>query len=321
MSAMNIAVGETLKETCFVLQKLNKEEGRYLALLSDKTGGIKAEITNERMACFEGITEWVTSVIKVTGPVLMENGEPIVHMKQAELAGRGDFKPCEMYDGLSEEKVMLYRRILADALNRIPDDGCKALCKRVLSNQLVTALEQYPASLAYAAKYRGGALAQTAMVVRFVMQLGISMQKYENGLYGNRLEWSVLLAGALLHMAAIPDYFADQPWRRTAVGIDRGYMSLLQTRIERANRNEKPVSSTMMARILNVLQVAQPKSVVRASTQEGVLLRQAVQAFTETDMLALAVASSSQDQFFDTKTRRHVNTVKVEEDQVHAEAA
>lgn len=314
MAIKDIAVGEQLKGACFVLEKLNKEEGRFLAVLSDKTGKIMAEISPERYACFENISEWVSSVVKITGPALIENGEPIVHIKQAEIAQKGEFKPCEMYDGLSEEKVTLYRRILADALNRIPDEGCRTLCKQVLTNQLVTALEQYPASLAYAAKYRGGALAQTAMVVRFVMQLGISMQKYENGLYGNKLEWSVLLAGALLHMAAIPDYFEDQPWRRTAVGIDRGYMSLLQSRIERANRGEKPVSSTMMARILNVLQVAQPKSVVKASTQEGVLLRQAVQTYTETDMLALAVAQHTEDQFFDTRTRRHVNTVKVEEE-------
>ena len=312
MAIKDIAVGEQLKDACFVLEKLNKDEGGFTAVLSDKTGKIAAGISHERFKCFPQIAEWVSNVIRISGLVFLEDGEPFIHIKRAELANKGEYKPCEMYDGLSNETISLYRRILADALNRIPDENCRMLCKRVLSNQLVASLEQYPASLAYAAKYRGGALAQTAMVVRFAIQLGVTLQRYGNGLYGNRLEWSVLLAGALLHTAAIPDYFGEQPWRRTAIGIDRGYMSLLQSIIERSNRGKYPVNSAMMARILNVLQVSQPKSVVKASTQEGVLLRHAVQAFTETDMLAFAVASSTEEQFYDIRTKRHVNAVPVE---------
>ncbi len=320
MKQQTLPIGTILEDNIFVLEKVSQTEGGYRAVLSNKGSAISAYISDERAQDIN-LSAWIGGAVKISGPVLDdEEGNPCVKVKKAVLAKKGEYKPHELYDGLSEEKIQLYQAIISDAINRVPNQGVKALITAVLNDALIANLSIYPASLAYQAKYRGGALAQTATVCRFILQIGVTLQKYGNGLYESDLEWSVLLAGALLHMAAIPDYFDEQPLRRSAIAIDRGYMSLLQSRIERANYSGKEaiIPPALLARILNALQVTQQKSVVTATSLEGVLLRQAVLSFVEIDQYMLAALSSTEETFYDTKTRRHINTVPVEVSEVAA---
>lgn len=314
MFVKDITIGDTFRDEVFLLEKLNKAgEDGFSAVLSDKSGKLEAFISNERYE--PRFQSFVGGAVKVTAAVL--NGKDagvLAKIKGMEIATRGEFKPSDLYDGLSEEKKAKYIALIKDAAARIPDPSCKELCTAVLTDDVLDSLSEYPASCAYQARFRGGALAQTATVTRMVLQMGVSYMKQANGLYGGAIEWSILLSGALLHMVGVLDFFVDQPWRRSAIGIDRGYMSLLQSRIEKVRAGcENKVNDVKFARLLNVLQVAQYRTVIKASTHEGVLLRQAVLTFSELDQLDAAVAETDETQFYDLKSRRHINTAPVEE--------
>ena len=322
MFVKDITIGDTFQGEVFLLEKLNKEgdEG-FLAVLSDKTGKMDALISRERFE--ERYMSFVGGAVKVNAIVLNgTDGKVLVKIRTMEIAGRSEYKPSDLFDALSEKKKEEYTALLKDALGRIPDAGCRALCEAVLTDEVLSLLGEYPASVSYQASFKGGALAQTATVTRMVLQMGLSYQRQTNGLYGCTLEWSILLSGALLHMVGVLDYFTDQPWRRTPVGIDRGYFSLLQSRIEAARvKSAVPLNDIKFARLINVLQVSQYRTVLKASTHEGILLRQAVLCFAELDQLDAAVAASDKMQFFDAKSRRHINTAPLEADDGKEHAA
>lgn len=317
MGIEKITIGQKLEDEVFVLKSLVKlKEGGYRAVLSDKTGEINASISDERFDA--SYSDFVGGAVHVNA--LVVNGEDAgleAKIKSLCLAKKGEFKPSELFDSISEEKIAVYINVIKDAIGRIPDASCKALCHAVLTDEVLAGLAKYPASIGYHARFRGGALAATAEVTALALQTGIMHQKAQNGLYEPTIEWSILLSGALLHLVAVLDYFEDQPWHRTAAGVDRGYMSLLQSRIERTIANaEFQVDDALFARLLNVLQVAQPKALVKATTPAGVILRHCQQMYFELDMLDSASAdhTGSDAQFFETRTKRFINQTRVEEE-------
>lgn len=296
----DIAIGDGLKGEIYRLDSITKNaEGNYGITLSDKTGQIAGLIPAERYV--SDYKKLLNGAVIVNGSVLVGNdSQPLVKIRSLALAGNDSYKASEIFEGLSPEKISEYKAFISEVIKKlIKDEGLRLLVINCLTSDMLSGLATLPASLAYHGRYMGGALAATATVTRMVAQNVIAYNKSSNGLYRIDYDWSVLMSASLLHMIGIPDYItSERPWRYTDAGLSRGYMSLVQDRLETVIREKKiPVTDENLSAVLNIIACSVPrKSGIRAVTPEGRMFRAVLLNYEEIDQLAAAIDSHEFDE-------------------------
>lgn len=319
MKVKEIIIGETLTGQVFCLKRLNPASSPYEDLevhrgtLSDSTGEVECFISNERYD--KSMADLVGGAVLVNGFVL--NGKdmvPLVKIKSLTSAPKDSYKPSDIFDGLDEEHVQKYIAVMKAAIDKIADGELKAFAIAALSDDVYRELAAKPASLAYHGIYRGGALACAASVTKMVTQGGWQYQKYNCGLYKPVFDWSLAITASLLCTYGVLGYYTDHPWRKTDSGVQRGYMSVLQSRLQRVTE-VSPLSGEKFDRLLNVLGCSVPmKTGVKATCPEGMLLRHTLMLFEELDMFDASVAKHEPEEgetyYYDTRLRRTVPIVQ-----------
>lgn len=289
----SLAPGDSIKGGIYRLKSAEKSpQGGYSIILSDKSGEVAGEISAERWV--KEYSDLVGGAVTLNAVVYVGNDNgPYIKVKSLASAPEGTYKPSELFDGLSPEKIKEYEATIKGLTNRIPSKAMRDLVGTILTEDTLGKLATLPASLAYHGKYLGGALAATAAVASLTTKEAVAYVKVENGLYSLNFDWSTLCAAALLHTAALPDFYtATQPFKMTEKGLQRGYMSLLQEKIQKAIVGKKiPVTDEQVSKLLNVLECSVPmKSGVKATCPEGKVLRSVLMFYEEMDQTAAALS-------------------------------
>jgi len=313
MELNRVVIGDKITDGIYVLKSIrNAGNGKYDVILKDKSGELNCELANERFD--ESFLKLKGGAVKVT--FIVTNGlntKPLGVIKQMAIASSDEYSPSDLFDGLSDEKIAEYTRVIKECTRKIPDVTLQKLCNTILSDDVLKALSTMPASLSHHCRYRGGALAATAVVTKMVMQTGLQYLKGDNGLYKPSLDWSTLLASSLLHCVGVVDYYTPEtPFSKTPVGVERGYQSVLQHHIESACfKSGIEVSESLLARILNILGSSVPmKSGIRATSSEGIILRKCLELYEELDMIDADIAGHDPEDgetyFYSKKSHRNI---------------
>ena len=315
----SVIIGDNITEGVYCLKSVQKGNDKYLVVLKDKSGELNCELAPERYE--KGIDSLVG------GPVLASfvvvnglNTTPLGIIKSLKKAEDGSYNPSDVLDGLNDEVIARYKSTIKDCMKNITDKGLSKLVASVLDEQTLSQLASMPATLAYHGRYRGGALATTATVTKMVIQSGFQYIKAKNGLYEPKLDWNILITASLLANVGVIDYLSNEPpFLMTPVGLERGYMSVLQHRIEKVADTIPEISEFTLARILNILACSIPmKSGVKATSQEGVVLRHCQLLYEELDMLDYEMANHEAEDgegyFYNSKLRRNIYLPNGEEE-------
>ena len=288
----SMVIGDAVKGDAYLLKSLTHQpDGSYSVLLSDKTGDLSGVIPAERWEnTYKALVGGAVSVHAVIH--VGTDNAPLVKVKSLGRAGEGTYKPSDLFDGLSEEQIKAYKGSISKLWEKIPSAEIKDLVRVTLTKETLKAMSLLPASLDKHGRYMGGALAATAGVASIATSSMVSYVKAENGLYHLPIEWSILVGAALLHMAAIPEYYTlEQPFRKTEIGVQRGYLSLLQSKLESVVREKNlSISEGQMSKLLNTLESGRIKrSGVSPTSPEGHVLRSAIFFYSNLDRMSSAL--------------------------------
>lgn len=312
MELNKLVIGDKVTDGVYCLYSMHKRNDKYDCVLKDRTGTLACELATERYEA--SMADLVGGAVKVTFIIINgQNTTSLGVIKALAAAEKGTFKPSELFDGLSTEKITEYTGIIKYHISKIPDPSIRSFVSQILTDDTLLKLSQIPASLGYHARYCGGALATTACVTKLVSQVGLQYVRGENGLYQVNLDWSLLLAASLLQCVGLPEYITSEaPFRKTDIGIERGYMSVLQHKIEMAHFENKLISDDVLARILNILASSVPmKSGVKATHSEGKILRKCLHLYEELDIqdaeIAGHVVDGDENYFFDSKLKGYIS--------------
>ena len=292
MYADKLVIGERIVEEPFCLKSLHKEvDESYSAVLADKTGEIPGNISIERFT--DMFHEMVGSAVAVTAVIVDgKDMKPMLRIKAMRICEKDEFIQSDLFMGLSSERKNEYIDMIRKNMEYVKLDGYKRLLVCALNDVALKRLGELPATLSKHGKYGGGALAATAMVSSFCVQIGGTYCRHANGLYTGSINWSLLLTGSLLAYYGNLRYLTEMPWKRTLEGINLGYVSMLQmaiTDVIHANKIEIPTLE--ISNLFNILQAAMAcRTEVRSTCKEGAILRHVVSAYQDMDMIDAVLA-------------------------------
>ncbi len=310
-----IVIGDKISDGVYCLKSINEKMANYEVILKDKTGELICELAKERFS--DNLKALENGAVKTT--FIVKNGlntQPLGVIKSIEKAEDGSFKATDLFDGLSEEKIFFYKNIIRECFSYIKRDDIKQLVAKILDESLLTKISRMPATLAYHGTYGGGALAATASITKMVMQTGFQYIKGQNGLYRALLDWDILIAASLLQYCGVPDYFTEtRPFKKTPIGIERGYLSILQRKVELSNES---LDDMTLAKLINILSCSAPfKSGVKATSSEGIILRHCSLMYEELDQIDAGMAEheaeEGEEYFYDSRLRRNIKLPEREE--------
>jgi len=285
--------------TLIVRLKSIKEcpDGTYACVLSDKSGEIDGCIrcnfdVNE-------IKSQINGAVKVSAVVRSgAERKKVLSIKEISIPEKSEYKNSDLYDGLSEEKISEYISLIRNLQRHIKHPGYLKLVMCALTDATLEKLSQMPATVNYHGKYKGGALASTAVVTEMIKNVGCTYVTHYNGLHQGNINWSLVLTASLLQAIGVIDYITPEPpFVKTPSGMERGYMSVLQSTIDRiVFKNNIEIEDLDLAKLLNVLGCAMTaKTAVKATSKEGILLRHMVALYGELDSLDYGIAEETDE--------------------------
>ena len=264
------------------------KDGSYSAVFSDKSGELSASISAERFS--KGLSELVGGPVHIDAVVIDgEDMKPELVIKTITPAQKDEYKPSDIFEGLSNEKIADYVAAIHKNEKWIKTDSYRQLCEAALSDITLERLSKMPATLSRHGRYQGGALAAAATVSSMAIHVGTQYITMNNGLYPSPIDWSLVITSSLLHSYGVLEYITPEPpYRKTVAGLNRGYMSTLQHSIEAVSCN---VSDVDMSRLINTLACSVvSKTAVRSTSKEGMLLRHVLALYSDMDLLDGGVA-------------------------------
>lgn len=223
-----IASGDTLKQQIVVLQEITPQEnGEYTCVFSDKTGVIAGRIKKDVFR--EEIMTFVEYPVMVSGPVLSKNGtEPEICVKSISVAPEGSYCKADLFKTISKDRLDEYWNGCLQIIENIANPHYKALVNAFFADPAFKErCYSMPATLTKHGTLRGGMLEAIFNVSKMAMDLGCDYVRCGNKVYTSNVDWSLLLAAALLHnVGNIKYYTSDEPVRKSYPGIQCGFMTL-----------------------------------------------------------------------------------------------
>lgn len=252
----------------------------------DVTGSIAGTVRD--ISLYDSLKTQIGGAVKLTAVVKPgENRKSMLSVKTICAADKSEYRSSDLFDGLSKEKIEEYKNLISNLKRHIKHPGYRCLVDAALSDPTLEKLSQMPATLGYYGRYRGGALAGSAVVAEMVKQTGCTYVTQYNALHAGNIDWSLLLTAALLNTLGVINYITPEaPFTKTAVGIERGYISVLQSIIEKTiYSNDIEISDLDVSRLLNTIGCSVSKrTAVRATSKEGIILRHTLAMYAELDM-------------------------------------
>ena len=303
----DLVIGEKISGIFVCLNSLTERgDGMYAAVFSDISGKICGVIRKELVT--DVIKAAVKGVVCISAIVKPGNERVrVLSVKEITLAEKGSYKSSDIFDGLSEEKVIEYMQIIEMAKNNVKHEGYRKLLDVALDDLTLKRLAELPATLSYYGTYKGGALAGASLITLMCKDCGLEYVTHFNGLHHGTLNWSLLLTGALLSTYGAINYITPvEPFTKTPIGVDRGYCSILQSMIEKiCITHDIPLTDVELSRLLNVLTCAVAKHTsVKATTKEGILLRHCLSLYAE-----LEKEDSEESYFYAKNLNRYISAV------------
>lgn len=293
----DIIIGDRFNADTFCLKELKAmPDGGASLVLSDKTGEITGDISPERFS--PEYSGWVNNAVKITAIAVDTTGmKPHLLVRGISLAEAGEYNANELFMGLSKETVDEYIGMIKKTMGYVSHAGFRSLLDAALTDIALQRLSVLPATINRFGTYAGGALAEAAIVSEMCMRSCLAYVKHGNGLYSGGIDWSLLLTGALLSSYGNIRYLTDMPWKRTTVGMQRGYMSVLQSSIEDIIRAQDiQLDELDLARLLNILGASVSfKTEVKSSCKEGIVLRHIMHVYQEMDILDCGVQTYKEE--------------------------
>lgn len=308
-----LVIGEKITDLIVILVYLKQPpEGGFFCVLRDKTGEIDA-VGNGILP--ENLLDAANVAVKITAICIPgENRKPILRLKSICLADRSEYQSSDLVQGLSKEKIGEYISLIHKRQKNVRHDGYSRLLTCCLDDATLQQLANMPATLGFYGRYPGGALAGAACIAEMVTQAGCTYVTQHNGLYPVNINWSLLLTAALLNTYGVLGYLTPEaPYKKTAIGVDRGYTSILQSKLEHIIYvNQLPLLEAEVSRLLNVICCAvSQRTSIKATSKEGILLRHMLALYAELDMLDCCIAEQASDEnddeyFYSQFLRRYI---------------
>jgi len=311
----DLIIGTKVRDNCFVLKRMSLvQEDQYMVLLSDKSGEVNGLLPKDLVT--DEIKSCVSAAVKVTGVVTPgQERKPLLNIKEICRAVSEEYKPSDLFDGLSDEKVTEYISLINEAKGYVTHEGYRALLNLALTEETLSRLSVMPATLGYYGKYRGGALAAPAVISVMCKDVGCEYVVHYNALHQGNVNWSLLLTASLLITYGVLNFITPvEPFTRTQVGVDRGYCSILQSMIEKlVYQNDLSITEEELSRLLNVIccSVASKTGII-ATSKEGIILRKVLALYAELDMLDMGCSehekeSDDETYYYDNKLHRYIS--------------
>lgn len=304
----DLTIGESLNKEIFSIKNLCEEKnGEKKMVLADNSGAANASVALCNLQCelLEG------SVVEISGLVLAEGRDRLLRIK--EIAICTDFLPAELFQCLSQTTKDECKAGINDLKSKIMHPGYRALVDACLTDAVLDRMAELPATLNLYGKYNGGALVATNAVGHMALTSMVAYSKRGNSLTTTPPSWSALTTASLLFLYGNIEFFTPQPpYKRTKVGIDMGYASLLQKMIEDAiHKNNILLSDADLAKLLNILKSSvEDKTSVKATSKDGAILRHTISLYSDCDSfdweLATHEDAGENGYFYSTHLNRYV---------------
>lgn len=287
----DIMIGDRFNNDIFCLKEVKEmPDGSASVIFSDKTGEITGTISPEKYLPL--YKEWQNNATKVTGVATDTAGmKAQILVRGLALAEASEYNANELFIGLSKDTVDEYVGMIQKTIGYVKHPGFHSLLNVALDDISLQKLATLPATLNRFGRYAGGALAEAAIVSDMCLRACLSYVNHGNGLYSAGIDWSLLLTGALLSSYGNIRYLTDMPWKRTPAGVQRGYMSMLQSSIENlVIIHNIELDELDISRLLNILAASVSfKTEVKSTGKEGIALRHIMHVYQEMDMLDCGV--------------------------------
>lgn len=304
-----IVIGDRIEDV-YCLKSINKAKDGYHVILSDKEGEVEASLSDVRYD--EGIRDSIGGPVFVSGPVIDGlNSKALVVIKEIRKAQEKEYRASDIFNGLTDDEIRKYKDCIRSMQAKITDAECSALVSACLSDKVIELLAEKPATVGYHGVYRGGALAACAIVSKMVYANIAYYQTLAPGMYNARINLSALLCASLLHTYGTLTYISNrEPWVKTVAGLNRGYIGVLQSLIERTVAKQGvEISEDKLSVVLNILGCAcSMKTSVKATGPEGAIFRKVLMAYEELDAIFASTAEKKpeegEDYYFDKRLGR-----------------
>lgn len=278
-----LEIGDMIEDAVYGIRDIRSVSGRRYCTLYDKTGSADALLPRGSDAAGLGET------VRVSGLVL-KGKDMSIEISVSEIAHASRYDPAEIFDGLSDDAKRHCLKVIAGAKAVVGKEDRQG--SQILSGYLTREELEYlsvtPATLCRHGRYNGGALMSIAALAVLCRDIAIEHNRMDAGVY--RVEplcVPIMLTASLISCIGLRDYMEAPERARTVKGIERGYMSLCQTRLEeliRAGRLE--VSEAYVSRLLNLLSCSVVKRTgLKATSREGTVMRHAYRLLAELDMI------------------------------------
>lgn len=270
----DMIIGDFVEKRVVGIRDIQTRENKTKCVVYDRSGQMAASIKR-------GSGE-IPSVACISGYVIKGNGlEPLLNITEYQKAERYD--PAEIYQGLSKEAEKYCLDTIGKAAHWAASQDASAakILKRYLTKEELRFLAAVPATASYHGRYGGGALQSIALLVSLSRDIAVEHDRFDNGIYHMEpLCKSILITAALLTGCGLKGYLMPDG-RRLVEGVERGYMSMCQSRIEELGGD---VPREYVSRLINILTCCvSSRTGIRATSREGIVLRYAYRMMSEMD--------------------------------------
>lgn len=294
----DFAAGKLFEGFICGVKAIRAEGSSYRFVIYDKTGEMEAEMPVSRIPSLgDGIYVMEVAVIIKKGPKV-----GIVRSIRPAEPGKDEYTALDIYTGLSAEKVAQYKNLCLGAVSSVKNhderggkEGYGRLLELYFTDEEFNLLASKPASVKGAGRYIGGALTQVANLAAHTKNFALENKRLGNGIYGEEIDYPLMLTACLLSMCAIGDYIGDD-FKKTNKGMARGYYSLMQTRLD-VLFDEAHLTEKGRDRLLNTLRCLFPGTgALKSITLESSICRAMLALYTEVDEVSAYLAEAPTDE-------------------------
>lgn len=306
----DLVIGEEVLNEPFSIKTMEGTRGNDTFFnLSDNSGVVLASMSHTLLENVSDIKEGV--VVNVSGVVLNDGKALMLRIKDISLCT--NFVPTEFFQGISVEQRELCKKDILLLKDSLTHPGYKQLVEECLTDSALNRMAEIPATLGLYGKYAGGALVATNAIARMVMSSMASYTKRGNSFTTTAPQWNVLTCASLLFLYGNIEYFTPTPpFRKTTIGVQMGYFSLLQKMIESTiQKHNIALSDDELARLYNILKVSvEDKTSVKATSKDGAILRNIILLYSDCDSFdwdnATHVSEEDESYYYSPKLGRYV---------------
>lgn len=307
----DLVIGEAFQNEVFSIKSIDEDRGNDKCFtLSDNSGVVLASMPKNLIDKVPDLIEGC--VVEVSGVVLKDGMQLMLRIKDISLCT--DFLPTELFQGISLDKREECKAGIAELKGRLTHPEFRQLVDACLTDEALNRMAELPATLNLYGKYNGGALVATNAVGHMVLSSMASYTKRGNAFTTKAPQWNALLCASLLFLYGNIEFFTTMPpYKRTKIGVEMGYFSVLQKMLERTmSTNNIIIADDDLARLFNILKVSvEDKSSVKATSKDGAVLRHIIALYCDCDSFDWETAThekegAEESYFYSSKLGRYI---------------